>query len=1511
MITTGHVFLSLSVYTVLLCQTCLSTQLFTVDDVCQGTSNKLRGIGDTPQSRLSALENRYTGCQYVDGNLEIVGLNHQDFYNKDLSFLSSIREVTGYVLIANVYVQNVTLENLRIIRGDSLYQPLNTSFNSSRVSSTPQSNGYALFVSHNYMSPSIGLRLLGLTKLTEISSGDVLFENNNLLCYATTNIYWFDILADVVLQHVRFNKDFVADVKPCQPGCHELCTKDIHGKRNKYCWGPGPKNCQQMNKVTCAEQCGGDRCFGSQSNKCCHAECAGGCDGPSKTDCWGCKHFYNDGGCDAFCPPQMIYDNTNFKWVLNPDRKYAYGKLCTEKCPQMFLEHKGGCVKTCPNGYQSNSLQTSCEACSGPCPKSCSINWISDVDYVNSANIHELDGCTTVSGHIVITQSTFTGDPARNITPMSVEQLYVLKSIKDIAGYLVVSGVTNPNFTNLEFLSNLERILGRTADRYDAALHIRENTHLEYLGLTSLRYVSSSTLVIVRYNPKLCYVSSIKWKKLRDGKAVNSGYIVGNANDSVYCKSRNLICDGECKNGCWGPGNTRCLACRNSKYQDQCVSDCSGRLLFSLAGDKECHACHPQCESACDGSTAKDCDECKNYRDGPYCVAECPQEFKYADGNSTCQPCHPNCVRGCTGPGNFVGEGGCNFCEVSVANDNEDAILKCLDEKDRCPSGYFPNTNARGALGFLKDFVVCTRCHPLCAECEEKGNFHCLKCTHYESDSECVETCAADYYPDEGNKQCHRCHGACRWDCTGPSQWQCHNCAHYKVYNDSVIAYSSDVTSYSPVSLGAHTTAAGAPVNVSAYGLLRTTESQAKPRQQFYCTETKECPPHKPVVIHEDRDSVCVSFKESEPQARIKGDISTQTIVSVVVAIVATLVITGLAVWLCTTRNRRKWTQMSQATSRLEPVDPSTAPPDMSTLRIIKEVELRRGGILGSGAFGTVYKGVWLPEGERLKIPVAIKVLQDGTSVQNQELLEEARVMASVEHPYCVRIVAVCMTEQMMLITQLMPLGCLLDYVKDNKNNISSGVMLHWCTQIAKGMVYLESKGVVHRDLAARNVLVKSQNQVKITDFGLAKLLDGNVGEYHSAGGKMPIKWLALESIQRRKFTHKTDVWSYGVTLWEMFTYGQKPYENNRAIEVPELLEKGERLPQPSICTIDVYMIMIKCWVIDADSRPSFSELADEFTKMSRDPSRYLIIEGDAEMGPPLSSVDTRELMTCQYSELLSTDGLDRIMTADDYLHICSQRSLSSALTDVTYANLDPGPALPHVVYSRPPRHNDNHVAQFSPVINNMTYPRQNGSLHTYVNDFISQGSMASESSLASTRAPPGGRRELGHSLGRSRSEKARDGANYDKAANNGAIHNADSCNSLKPFRSSNSLLCIQEVEAGIESPPSYYEMTSANHNAPGGDSAVYENGYMTSRSQDAFHSLNSEEPPYPSKYTGHAQTYANPEYYKEEALNSPDTSNIHMDEFNPLLPSTTADCFNSVSAFSSDSSTRDSFVSN
>merc|ERR1719450_1187542 len=159
---------------------------------------------------------------------------------------------------------------------------------------------------------------------------------------------------------------------------------------------------------------------------------------------------------------------------------------------------------------------------------------------------------------------------------------------------------------------------------------------------------------------------------------------------------------------------------------------------------------------------------------------------------------------------------------------------------------------------------------------------------------------------------------------------------------------------------------------------------------------------------------------------------------------------------------------------------------------------------------------------------------------------------------------ALCMTGQMMLVTQLMPLGCLLDYVRNNKDKIGSKPLLNWCTQIARGMTYLEEKRLVHRDLAARNVLVQTPSCVKITDFGLAKILDTNVDEYKATGGKMPIKWLALECIQHKTFTHKSDVWAFGVTVWELLTYGARPYENTSARDVPDLLEKGERLPHPS-----------------------------------------------------------------------------------------------------------------------------------------------------------------------------------------------------------------------------------------------------------------------------------------------------------------------------------------------------------
>uniref|UniRef100_A0A3Q2Y878 Receptor protein-tyrosine kinase n=1 Tax=Hippocampus comes TaxID=109280 RepID=A0A3Q2Y878_HIPCM len=329
----------------------------------------------------------------------------------------------------------------------------------------------------------------------------------------------------------------------------------------------------------------------------------------------------------------------------------------------------------------------------------------------------------------------------------------------------------------------------------------------------------------------------------------------------------------------------------------------------------------------------------------------------------------------------------------------------------------------------------------------------------------------------------------------------------------------------------------------------------------------------------------------------------------------------------------------------VEPLTPSGEAPNQALLRILKEPEFRKIKVLGSGAFGTVYKGLWVPEGEDVKIPVAIKVLREATSPKaNKEILDEAYVMASVEHPHVCRLLGICLTSTVQLVTQLMPFGCLLDYVKENKDNIYSQYLLNWCVQIAKGMNYLEERHLVHRDLAARNVLVKTPQHVKITDFGLAKLLNADEKEYHADGGKVPIKWMALESILNRTYTHQSDVWSYGVTVWELMTFGTKPYDGIPASDIASVLEKGERLPQPPICTIDVYMIMVKCWMIDADSRPRFRELIAEFTKMARDPPRYLVIQGDESLhlqNPP----DNKFCRT-----LVSGEDMEDAVDADEYL---------------------------------------------------------------------------------------------------------------------------------------------------------------------------------------------------------------------------------------------------------------------
>lgn len=290
--------------------------------------------------------------------------------------------------------------------------------------------------------------------------------------------------------------------------------------------------------------------------------------------------------------------------------------------------------------------------------------------------------------------------------------------------------------------------------------------------------------------------------------------------------------------------------------------------------------------------------------------------------------------------------------------------------------------------------------------------------------------------------------------------------------------------------------------------------------------------------------------------------------------------------------------------------DGGSSKADLAKLKILTEKEFKKLQELGSGAFGTVFRGIFFSNDAKHELQIAIKVINhDSSSEKTQKLLDEARIMASVQHPYCLRLIGICMTAQNMIITPLMPYGSVLDFFAKHKSKVKSKMLLIWAEQIAKGMEYLENREIVHCDLAARNVLVQSYGHIKITDFGLSKILDyGQTSYQGNHGSKLPLKWLAPESMLNLEFTHKSDVWSYGVTCWELFTFGMKPYASVENIAMFRHLKQGARLPQPQIASLDVYMLLIRCWIESPEARPSFSYLATEFAKMSKDPNSYLVI---------------------------------------------------------------------------------------------------------------------------------------------------------------------------------------------------------------------------------------------------------------------------------------------------------------
>nr|KAF6431152.1 EPH receptor A5 [Rousettus aegyptiacus] len=290
-------------------------------------------------------------------------------------------------------------------------------------------------------------------------------------------------------------------------------------------------------------------------------------------------------------------------------------------------------------------------------------------------------------------------------------------------------------------------------------------------------------------------------------------------------------------------------------------------------------------------------------------------------------------------------------------------------------------------------------------------------------------------------------------------------------------------------------------------------------------------------------------------------------------------------------------------------IDPHTyEDPNQAVHEFAKEIEascITIERVIGAGEFGEVCSGRLKHPGKR-ELPVAIKTLKVGyTEKQRRDFLGEASIMGQFDHPNIIHLEGVVTkSKPVMIVTEYMENGSLDTFLKKNDGQFTVIQLVGMLRGIAAGMKYLSDMGYVHRDLAARNILINSNLVCKVSDFGLSRVLeDDPEAAYTTRGGKIPIRWTAPEAIAFRKFTSASDVWSYGIVMWEVVSYGERPYWEMTNQDVIKAVEEGYRLPSPMDCPAALYQLMLDCWQKDRNSRPKFDEIVNMLDKLIRNPS--------------------------------------------------------------------------------------------------------------------------------------------------------------------------------------------------------------------------------------------------------------------------------------------------------------------
>ncbi|XP_057387171.1 fibroblast growth factor receptor 2 isoform X8 [Balaenoptera acutorostrata] len=335
--------------------------------------------------------------------------------------------------------------------------------------------------------------------------------------------------------------------------------------------------------------------------------------------------------------------------------------------------------------------------------------------------------------------------------------------------------------------------------------------------------------------------------------------------------------------------------------------------------------------------------------------------------------------------------------------------------------------------------------------------------------------------------------------------------------------------------------------------------------------------------------------------------------------------------------------------------------------------KLTLGKPLGEGCFGQVVMAEAVgidKEKPKEAVTVAVKMLKDDATEKDlSDLVSEMEMMKMIgKHKNIINLLGACTQDgPLYVIVEYASKGNLREYLRVRRppgmeysydiNRVPEEQMtfkdLVSCTyQLARGMEYLASQKCIHRDLAARNVLVTENNVMKIADFGLARDIN-NIDYYKkTTNGRLPVKWMAPEALFDRVYTHQSDVWSFGVLMWEIFTLGGSPYPGIPVEELFKLLKEGHRMDKPANCTNELYMMMRDCWHAVPSQRPTFKQLVEDLDRILTltTNEEYLDLSQPLEQYSP-SYPDTRSSCSSGDDSVFSPDPMPYEPCLPQYPH--------------------------------------------------------------------------------------------------------------------------------------------------------------------------------------------------------------------------------------------------------------------